>query len=123
MSLCQALRDDLPRLEDVGSGLENHENPGQSGYGFRPNVLEEGDAVQQILLERNGYQLFDLSGRQAECLCLDLDRSRGELGQDFDGSFAKLARPYDERSRRHRDDEKAELQTRSNDPTQHAGPP
>ena len=55
------------------------------GDGLRVDLVEEGDAVEQVGFERDRDQLLDFIGRQAERLRLDLDIGRPELGQRVEG--------------------------------------
>ena len=71
--LGQPLGDDLARLEDVGARLEDQHDRGEPGDRLGADLVEERDAVEQVRLERDGDELLDLFGRQAERLGLDLD--------------------------------------------------
>ena len=117
--LREALGHDLARLVDARPGLEDQQNARQSLHRLRADVLEERDPVEQVLLERNRDQLFDLLRGQAEGLRLHLHGGRREVRQDLHGRLAHLSRTDDENRRRAHDDEQPEPQARANDLPEH----
>jgi hypothetical protein len=58
----------------------------QSRNGLRLDALQPGDASQKILLERDGYELFNLGCREPERFRLDIDGDGLKLGKDIDRS-------------------------------------
>ena len=80
--LGQPLLHDLAGPIDVGAGLEDQDDGRQPGDRLRADLVDARDTVEQVGLERDGDELLDLLGGQAERLGLDLDVGRGELGQD-----------------------------------------
>ena len=79
--------------EDVGAALEEHRDRRQARHRVRADRLDALDAVEQVLLERNGDQLLDLGGRQAERLGLDLDVGLRVLGRTSTGALRSWAMP------------------------------
>jgi len=69
----------LARLEQVGAGLEGQVDRGQPRPGLRPDLVQPGDAVEQVLLDRDRDELLDLGRGQAERLGLDLHLGWPEL--------------------------------------------
>ena len=90
MRLRESLGHHLAGSVQIGTRLEDEEDPRKPGHGLGADVLEEGDAVQQVLLEWDGDELFDLARGQPECLGLDLDGRRCEVGQDLDRHLTEL---------------------------------
>jgi hypothetical protein len=117
--LSQALGNSLPRTVDVRSLLEDEKDPREPGDGLRANVLEEGHAVEQVLLHRDGDQLLDLGRGEPECLGLNLDGRRSELGQNVDRHVADLHDAEDHGCCCDRDDDASEPQARLDDPAHH----
>ena len=111
--LGQALLDELAGAVDVGARLEDEHDRRQAGQRLGADDLHALDAVEQVRLERNGDQLLDLVGRQAERLGLDLHVGRRELRQHVDRRVAQLHDAYDHHAHRHADDQQPETQARS----------
>ena len=82
----------------------------KSRQGTRVDLVDEGDAVQEVLLEGNGDQLLHLSRRQPECLRPDLHHRRTELREPVDGVFAELGDADDDRPGGEDHDDPTELQ-------------
>ena len=81
--LCHTFLDDLPSKQ-VGTGLEDHLDGGETGDRFRAHGIEPGRPGQQVLLQRNGDQLLDLSRGQAERLGLHLHGGGREFSEGVD---------------------------------------
>ncbi len=95
--LRHALGHHLAGPVEIGARLEDQMIRRQPGHRLRADVVEERDADEQVLLDRDRDQLLDLGRREAEGLGLDLDRRRRELGQDVHRHLAKLRDADDER--------------------------
>ena len=117
MGLREPLGHHLPRAVDVGARLEDEEDPRQAGNRLGANVVEEGDAVEQVLLQRHRDQLLDLRRRQPERLGLDLDRGRHELREDVHGHLPELADTHHQRRRSRSYDQQSKPQNRLDDRT------
>jgi hypothetical protein len=88
--LGEALGHDLAGREGVCPRLEDHEDPRQPGHRLGADVVEEGDAVEQVLLQWDGDQLLDLARGQPQGLRLDLHGRRREVGEHLDGHVSEL---------------------------------
>jgi hypothetical protein len=117
--LGQPLLHHLAGVEHVGAGLERHDDRGEPWERHRLDLVEEGDAGQQVLLERDRDQLLDLFGGEPQGLGLHLDDRRVELRQDVHRRPAGLDDPEDHQADRRGHDEAPEFEARSDDPTHH----
>ena len=119
MRLYEPLLHHLPCLVDVGSGFEHHHDIRKPRNGLRADHVDALYAVQQVGLQRNGDQLFDLVSREPQGLGLNFHVRRRELGKDVYGRIAELYEPYGQNAHREGDEQHPEPQARSYDRTNH----
>ena len=121
--LREALFHDLARIEQVRAGLEDHLDRRQSRDRLRPDRVEERHAVEQVLLERDRDQLFDLGRREPQGLGLDLDRRPGKLREDFPRHVGDAQDADGHEDRGQRDHDATSPQARTDDPAKHRNEP
>ncbi len=100
----------LPGPQGVGSGLKSHDDPREPNEGLRLDLVEKGHSVEQVLLQRDGDQLFHFDRRQTESFGLDLNGDWCELGQGVNGRVLKLPDSEDHQRRSQSHDQESELQ-------------
>lgn len=83
------------------------------------DLVDEGDPVQQVLLERHRDQLFDLGRGKSESFGPDLNHRRTELGELVDRDVAHLRHADGDQTYGECDDKTPEFQARRNDPPHH----
>ena len=68
--------DHLPRPQEIGARLEDHDDRRQPGQGLGAQDVHPRQTGEQVGLEGDGDQLLDLFGRQSQGFGLDLDVRR-----------------------------------------------
>ena len=95
----------------IGAGLEDHLDPRQPGHRLGADDVEERDAVEQVLLERDGDELLDLLGGEPERLGLHLHRRPARTrAATSRGMPAELHDAEDQHADAERDDQALRLQ-------------
>ena len=88
--------DDLARPDRVGPRFEGQDDRREARNRLGLDRLQPCDAVEEVRLQRNGDELLDILGRQAERLGLDLDVGGRDLGQRVNRGDRKRHRAEDD---------------------------
>jgi hypothetical protein len=108
---------------EVGPGLEDHVDGGRTWHRLRPNLVEPGHAIEQVLLQGHRDQLLDFLGGKPERLGLDLYRYRLELREHISLGVTKLPDANRHDHDGGSDNGTTSSQTRPDQPTHHGWRP